>query len=80
MKVIAKTENGYILDASADDIAGIEGMYSHEKKINLGDEINIAGLFNRYRKIAIALNDINRLKFQAQSIIDAAEWIKEFMD
>lgn len=40
MKIIAKTENGYILEASRDDIAGIQGMYGHSATVEIGTVID----------------------------------------
>lgn len=78
MKIIGKTNNGFILEASKDDVAAMEGLYSHQKKYDVGDLIDINGLFARYVNINHALNDINRLKNSAENIIKAAAWVEEF--
>ena len=78
MKIIGKTNNGFILEASRDDVAAMEGLYSHQKKYDVGDIIDINGLFSRYSNINHALNDINRLKNSAENIIRAAAWVEEF--
>lgn len=80
MRIIGKTDNGFILDASKDDVAAIEGLYSHEKRFEIGDVIDIRGLFSKYYSIRSALRDIDRLKNSAQIIIDSAEWVKEFSE
>lgn len=78
MKIIGKTNNGFILEASRDDVAAMEGLYAHQKKYEVGDLIDINGLFARYSNIDHALNDINRLKNSAENIIKAAAWVEEF--
>ena len=78
MKIIGKTNNGFILEASRDDVAAMEGLYSHQKKYDVGVIIDINGLFSRYSNINHALNDINRLKNSAENIIRAAAWVEEF--
>ena len=80
MRIIGKTNNGFILDASIDDVAAIEGLYSHEKRFEVGDVIDIHGLFSKYSSVRSALVDIGRIKESAQRIIDSAEWIKEFSE
>ena len=80
MRIIGKTDNGFILDASKDDVAAIEGLYSHEKRFEIGDVIDIRGLFSKYSSVRSALRDIDRIKNSAQIIIDSAEWVKEFSE
>lgn len=78
MKIIGETKDGFILEASKDDVAAMEGLYSHQKKYEVGDLIDIMGLFSRYANINNALNDINRLRISAENIIKAAAWVEEF--
>ncbi len=78
MKIIGETKDGFILEASKDDVAAMEGLYSHQKKYEVGDLIDIEGLFSRYANINNALNDINRLRNSAENIIKAASWVEEF--
>lgn len=78
MKIIGETKDGFILEASKDDVAAMEGLYSHQKKYEVGDLIDIEGLFSRYANINNALNDINRLRISAENIIKAAAWVEEF--
>lgn len=78
MRIIGKTDNGFILDASKEDVAAIEGLYSHEKRFEIGDVIDIHGLFGKYSSVRSALGDIDKLKKSAQRIIDSAEWVEVF--
>ena len=81
MKVIGKTDDGYILTATADDIAAIQGMYRYETKIDIGTEVDIDGLFRKYRNIAFALDDITALKEKTcDLILKAVEWIELFRE
>lgn len=78
MRIIGETKDGFILEASKDDVAGLEGLYAHEKHFKLGDLIDFDRFHSKFRSINSALNDINRLKEAAQRIIDSAEWVEEF--
>lgn len=78
MKIIGTTNDGFILEATRDDVAALEGLYSHEKRFKVGDLIDVYGLFTKYRSINMALNDISKLKYSAQNIIDSADWVEEF--
>ena len=80
MRIIGKTNDGFILDASKNDVAALEGLYSHEKRFEVGDVIDIYGLFSKYSSVRSALRDIDKLKESAQRIIDSAEWVKEFSE
>ena len=78
MKIIGKTNDGFILEASKDDVAAMEGLYSHQKRFEVGDLVDMKGLFARFKNIDIAFNDIDRLRNSAENIIEATSWIKEF--
>ena len=41
MKIIGKTKDGFILEASKDDVAALENLYSHQKTFNVGDLIEV---------------------------------------
>lgn len=81
MKVIGKTDDGYILTATADDIAAIQGMYRYETKIDIGTEVDVDQLFRKYNSIAFALKDIEELKdHTCDLVLKAAEWIELFRE
>lgn len=80
MRIIGKTDDGFIIEASKSDVSAMEGLYEHQKRFNVGDVIDMEGLFNRYKTVAIAFNDIPRLVNSAQNIIDACHWVKEFKE
>lgn len=78
MRIIGKTDDGFIIEASKSDVSAIEGLYDHEKKFSVGDSIDMYGLFNRYKSVDIAFSDIPRIVNAAQNIIDACHWVEEF--
>lgn len=80
MKVIGKTKDGFILEASTEDVAALGGLYSHEKRFEVGDLVDMSGLFRRFHSVKIALDDIDKLRRSAQLIIDSANWVEEFRD
>ena len=80
MKIIGKTEEGFILEASKDDVAALEGLYSHQKQFKVGDLIDVYGLFEKFKTIRMAINDIASVKQSAQTVIDAVEWVEKFKE
>ena len=78
MKIIGKTNDGFILEASKDDIAGIQGMYCHQVKTDIGTIIDISGLFNKYANVSSAFNTIQKLRETADVILKAADWVEQF--
>ena len=79
MKIIGKTKDGFILEATKDDVAGLAGLYyTYETQFDVGDIIDIEGLHSKYVSVAIALKDISDLKKSAQRLIDAANWVDKF--
>ena len=54
MKIIAKTENGFLLEASKDEVANLLGEYSHyhlkadvQEKLKIGATIRINKMYER---------------------------------
>lgn len=78
MRIIGEKKDGFILEASKDDVAAMEGLYVHQKKFEVGDSIDMSGLYSRCRSIDMAFNDINTLRHSAENIIKATSWIEEF--
>lgn len=78
MKIIGKSEDGYILTASKSDVAAIEGLYSHEKRYEIGDIIDIEGLFRKYTIVDNALKDIEKLRHTSELLNEAVDWIQQF--
>jgi len=78
MKIIGKSEDGFILTASKEDVAAIEGLYSHQKRYEIGDIIDIEGLFSRYTSVNIALKDIEKLRHTSELLNEAVDWIQQF--
>jgi hypothetical protein len=78
MKIIGKSEDGYILTASKDDVAAIEGLYSHQNRYEIGDIIDIEGLFRKYTIVDNALKDIDKLRHTSELLNNAVDWIQQF--
>lgn len=78
MKIIGVTHDGYILEASKNDVAAMEGLYAHQKVFEVGDLIDMDGLFSKCKSIDMAFNDIDHLRKAAENIIRATDWIEEF--
>ena len=78
MRIIGSTENGFLLEASKQDVCAMEGLYNHEKRFQIGDVIDMEGLFNRYKTVDIAFSNLQALANSAEKIIDACRWVEEF--
>jgi len=78
MKIIGRTKDGFILEASKNDVAAMEGLYSYQKQFEVGDLIDMSGLFSKCKSIDTAFNDIDHLRQSAENIIKATSWIEEF--
>ena len=51
---------------------------SIKKRFEVGDLIDMDGLFRNCKSIDSAFNDINHLRQSAENIIKATSWIEEF--
>lgn len=80
MKIIGKTKEGFIIEASKDDVAALENLYAHQKTFNVGDLIDVSKLFDKLRSVQIALNDIGKLKTATETLYSSCDWIKNFID
>lgn len=80
MKIIGKTEDGFILEAAKQDVAALENLYTHEKTFNVGDLIDVSKLFNKLECLQSALYNIERLKDATETLYSSCEWIKNFID
>lgn len=78
MKIIGKTDDGYILTATKDDIAGIQGYYRTEKRNDIGDCIDAYGLFRKYNSVSSAFKQIDQLRNAAEILNSAADFITQF--
>ena len=81
MKVIGKSEDGYIITATKDEIAYLQGLYSHYSdkfKVNVGDELNIKPFY----AMAERANSIRSRRDELESVanhIDSALRIIDFV-
>lgn len=81
MKVIGKSEDGYIITATKDEIANLQGLYSHYSdgfEVNVGDELNIKPFYD----MAKEANNIRDRRDELESVarhIDSAIRIIDFV-
>ena len=78
MKVIGQSEDGYIITATKDEIANLQGLYSHysiEFKVDVGDELNIEPFYDMARKANSIRSRRNELESVANHIAAALEII-----
>ena len=81
MTVIGKSENGYIITATKDEIANLQGLYSHYSNgfnVDVGDELNIKPFYD----MAKEANSIRSRRDELESVanhIDSALRIIDFV-
>ena len=85
MKIIGRTKEGYILDASADEIAnlvGYYGKYSLDKKVqlNIGDEINISQMYKQLYNLSRKHEEIESAKEKLAECIKYMDEIEPVID
>ncbi len=81
MKVIGRTENGYLIDAKQDELANLQGMYSHYDdnfRLSIGDEINIKPFYDMAKEAVRLKNRSDELRTAANHI-DSAIRIIDFV-
>ena len=78
MKIIGKSKNGCILEATDEEMAEIQGLYLHDFTPEIGSSIDVSGLFNKYINVAIAFDNIKKLRNTADIINKAADWVEQF--
>lgn len=79
MKVIGKSEDGYIITATRDEIANLQGLYSHysdEFKVDVGDELNIEPFYNMAKKA----NSIRSRRDELESIASHIDSVLRIID
>ena len=72
MKVIGKAENGYIITASKEEIANLNGLYSEYAdgfKVEIGDEINIKEMY----RIAARAKQIRSMDKELRRVVDCIQ-------
>ena len=80
MKIIGKTENGYLISARGDEIAELAGHYcegsaaSHGISYKPGFELDISKLYNSYRNISLEYQ--SHIKQEIESLLSIVESLK----
>lgn len=81
MKIIGRSENGYIIDASRNEIANLIGFYSDcgrsfdNQNIGIGCEINVHDMYHQLYDIANAHDDIEKAKERLKNCIDILDLV-----
>ena len=77
MKVIATTEDGFIIEASKNDIANLTGYYSTYdkdfKKLKIGDEIAIHDMFVQLYTLEKKKQDLSQTVKTLRNLADLLE-------
>jgi hypothetical protein len=77
MKVVGKTDNGYIFQASADEVMNLIGFYSAYDKtapqLKIGDEITVAALYRQLYDLKSAVRDVRNLQGKLRIAADLLE-------
>ena len=80
MNIIGKTKQGYIIDASKKDVAKLMGFYWHGddgcKMPEVGDELDINGLFDRCSEARRILFNCSEIRHRALEVLRATDDIR----
>ena len=72
MKVIGKSEDGYIVTVTKDEIVNLQGLqYSDGFKVNIGDELDIKPFYDMAKEANSIRSRINELERVARYIDSA---------
>ncbi len=80
MKIIAKTESGYLIDVTKDEIATLQGISWVDKRFKepkAGDEINITRVYDILANLSYD-NDIKELKLASKQLEKLGEWLANY--
>ena len=81
MKVIGENKDGYIITATKDEIANLQGLYSHyndDFRVNVGEDINIKPFYKMGREVQSLHNHNEEMK-KAMECINEATRIIDFV-
>lgn len=81
MKVIGENKEGYIITATKDEIANLQGLYSYynnDFRVNVGEDINIQSFYKMGREVQSLHNHNEEMK-KAIKCIDEATRIIDFV-
>lgn len=73
MKVIGENKEGYIITATKDEIANLQGLYNHYSdnfRVNVGEDINIQSFYK-------TVQTVKRIRYYCKEMKKAAELINE---
>ncbi len=76
MKVIGKTERGFILEASEDEIANLVGEYywsAVERKVKIGSTINVKKMYDRIQHLRNAAGSLQEFRNKMRHIMKLTE-------
>ena len=77
MKIIGKTENGYIVEASKDDVAnlvGYHGQYDTKyKPLSVGDEILVSKMFRQLYELKNNQPELQKVVGTLRNLADLLE-------
>lgn len=86
MKIIGRSENGYIINATHDEVVNLLGYYSKyaqeykNKAIGIGSEINVSDMYNQLYKLANSHDDIVRAKDALKKCIENLELVNPLVN
>lgn len=86
MKIIGNTENGYLIDASREEIANLIGYYDtygneyKNKRIGIGSEIQVHEMYNQLYHLAYKYVDISKAKENLSKCIELLDLVQPVID
>ncbi len=86
MKIIGKTKEGYILDASANEVANLIGYYGEYSlkqgnvSLGIGEEIKISQMYDQLYKLHVKHNEIEAAKEKLSECIKYMNEVQPVID
>lgn len=86
MKIIGRSEEGYIIDASRDEIANLIGFYGAYGRdydnchIGIGSEINVHNMYQQLYELSRAHNNLERSKEYLKKCISLLDFVDPVTD
>lgn len=82
MKIIAKTKDGYLIDATDSEVATIQGLSWVDKRFkypNPGDEIQIEEIYSTVANLSYD-DDVKRLGETIEGLSKLHNWLKIYKE
>ena len=79
MKIIAKRDDGFIIDISHNELSNFCGYYSlysdRKPDFKIGNEINVSEIYNKYSQLVNNIQNLKTIKNECERILNSVSVI-----